>query len=1640
MTLENLQGISKTAASQRLRTLICLLCICCMLPLSGHAQSASVQSSPHMSGVNDVLGGKTTLLEQSDAAVVLVNQPMGDVYNPAIIPFDSANSGLQQGATFSLPPVDNNTFYNPYAADSVLASSASGRMFNNGNDVIMSLSATILAPGDNLGYTWLYTYYNPATGNTQTYPLQAALQPNSSHIVTKVVMGNFQGNNLVEPLMFAETNFGGYVLWQMNIIPVTSPDQVDQVNAQGGTQTISEDDQSPAPYPLGQTIVTGDFDGDGRDEIAVMLSDFKTIKIYKVSLPALNISLSQTIVLPVALASPVTPVYIPHATLAAGRYGNSSNVYLAAVGQGPNNNQATVDFIDTHISPATITSTTYNVPGQNSQNVNGVFAQAAPIANFASSNGQQLVLGLTYTYGSFHSIEIGSFDESKIFTMQVSQARDGCLLGMQVGNYNHQKSGSAPSPDNIDPTLELNLLENDGSGSGCESPYGNGFLQLNVFNVSPSTTPSNFTINQVSSLTPDLGSYSQLQTGALALISGDFQGRSLRLGAPEKITLMSHTQPDFVLGMPPMHVDWINPTTQLSALVCDSQLSNGACVANLTVKPYPEMSLGIPSFSSSYSVSQTDTSSSTRKSTSSWSFGVKLSTGITEQFGQKDVATTSISLKGSAGNTYNSVASAYNSGYSAQTESLSSATVFDDDIYFTSETQNIFSYPVLGQTDSKGNPLYVLYSVPSQITTAELSGSTLEWYQPVHEPGNVLSYPSSETMLSDHFQPGTITTQAASVCTQPGSGTSTSAISWSNSKKTVTNTGWNDALSENLDASVSAGATPSVLDGGVGGKISASIDVSNSNAWGALNQSTAELTSSHAVVISNPQFNKDVSAITGYAMQSFVFGSQNATQVFQNPSSILPAGLDITTSGPLFTNFIANPTTGNNGVQCSQSGSNWWSSVYNLPDVGFNHPERWDVDRTNHVTFNSFDPTTPILEQLGYHMKGFFITTTGANNSSTPGQTVTSVTAGQKVLLTARVYNYSLVATNALDPSTTVHVRFYVQHRSTLTRADGSKLPTIDSGGAVVVQAGGRDGDYVIGSIPGFGGTSPNYASASSTFDTTGYDNAELIFWVVTWIEDGNGNVVAEMPDHGVNLKSFVGQNFSGITDIPIQAHSNNVGLYGSNTPFFVEPAASSQLQPASLAIRRLNTAADQGGGLENISMSAPPRMELDRKSVVTADFVAGTDFPGSVVRYYDGDPGAKGTLVDLQFIHALASGSDTAGRVHVRPLTCGPHTLYAVSDVEGAPTVTGKTSTFVDIDVPAKIDSMSLAIAGAPLPASTKAELIDLLEQARTHFAALETQAALDALHQFELLLYPFATDTSSPALNVSEELHAESVAFRSCELALPPPVSTLALTPTALNFGQVSVGSISAEHTVMLSNTGTASLTISGFGFTGSQGFQQTNNCGGPLAAGSSCTISVSCAPTITGNLMGMLTANYKSSLAQQTVALTCMSIALTAPPDFTLQSTPSGRTVASTGSAIFALTLSSLQGAFTQPVTLTASGLPPGATATFSPASVTPGASGATTTLTIQTTPQRTSMSEPWTWASPALGAILLIWIPRRRWLLGLVPFLMLTILGCGSTTNITSMPASATYTVTVTGTSGAVVHSTSLQLTVGGTEGP
>ena len=171
------------------------------------------------------------------------------------------------------------------------------------------------------------------------------------------------------------------------------------------------------------------------------------------------------------------------------------------------------------------------------------------------------------------------------------------------------------------------------------------------------------------------------------------------------------------------------------------------------------------------------------------------------------------------------------------------------------------------------------------------------------------------------------------------------------------------------------------------------------------------------------------------------------------------------------------------------------------------------------------------------------------------------------------------------------------------------------------------------------------------------------------------------------------------------------------------------------------------------------------------------------------------------------------------------------------------------------------------------------------------------------------------------------------------------------------------------------------------------------------------------------------------------------VSAIPDFSL--VPSGsttQTVAGGNVANYGITVGSQSGAFTGVVDFSASGLPAGATVSFSPPQVVPGSASVQVTMSVQTS--ATLLTQGWKRVAGTVlaGLMFPVWILGRRRRIGQRWFAMcglmlgmLSMAGCGARSISTALEGGKTYTLAVTGTStnlaGMVVsHSTQVTLVV------
>jgi List-Bact-rpt repeat protein/ASPM-SPD-2-Hydin domain-containing protein/centrosomal CEP192-like protein len=105
---------------------------------------------------------------------------------------------------------------------------------------------------------------------------------------------------------------------------------------------------------------------------------------------------------------------------------------------------------------------------------------------------------------------------------------------------------------------------------------------------------------------------------------------------------------------------------------------------------------------------------------------------------------------------------------------------------------------------------------------------------------------------------------------------------------------------------------------------------------------------------------------------------------------------------------------------------------------------------------------------------------------------------------------------------------------------------------------------------------------------------------------------------------------------------------------------------------------------------------------------------------------------------------------------------------------------------------------------------------------------------------------------------------------------IAAVGVSPTALDFGSVAIGSSSAAQHVTITNNQAAALAVSGVAASG--GYLPTNNCPTSLAAGASCTIDIVFKPAYKGSIPGALSISTDATLAAQPVGLTGIGLGST------------------------------------------------------------------------------------------------------------------------------------------------------------------
>jgi Beta-propeller repeat/Abnormal spindle-like microcephaly-assoc'd, ASPM-SPD-2-Hydin len=317
----------------------------------------------------------------------------------------------------------------------------------------------------------------------------------------------------------------------------------------------------------------------------------------------------------------------------------------------------------------------------------------------------------------------------------------------------------------------------------------------------------------------------------------------------------------------------------------------------------------------------------------------------------------------------------------------------------------------------------------------------------------------------------------------------------------------------------------------------------------------------------------------------------------------------------------------------------------------------------------------------------------------------------------------------------------------------------------------------------------------------------------------------------------------------------------------------------------------------------------------------------------------------------------------------------------------------------------------------------------------------------QIQITFTPTATGSRSGELTVTDDATTSPQTLVLSGHGQIGGATGITLAPSALVFAGQILGSASTSQAVTLTNAGSSSVTISGISVTGD--FTQTNNCSTLAANGGTCSVAVTFAPSVSGSRTGTLTI-ANSAGKPQTVIVTGAGV------DFSLASSSGDSTISAGGSASYSLTVTPVGGSFSNPIQLSCSGLPSGATCSFSPNALTPDAQTMTATLTVATTasvaqnlPARSlkGCTAFGIWIQfqgfALFGVVFAGWTRRSR-KLAAAALLVLAITGtllmsaCAGGTGVASQPqtqsTSKSYAILVNGASGKLQHSVPLTLTV------
>lgn len=225
-------------------------------------------------------------------------------------------------------------------------------------------------------------------------------------------------------------------------------------------------------------------------------------------------------------------------------------------------------------------------------------------------------------------------------------------------------------------------------------------------------------------------------------------------------------------------------------------------------------------------------------------------------------------------------------------------------------------------------------------------------------------------------------------------------------------------------------------------------------------------------------------------------------------------------------------------------------------------------------------------------------------------------------------------------------------------------------------------------------------------------------FWAVVWVTDSNGNLVAEVPGHGLTAVPPANVQYNSLADVPIEIYSNNLGFF--NQTFDILPAVSAtavgQAAPVSKQLQIGKVTARNNDAVTRYVPTA----------IIAPHIVLGDHIDAVVTQYYDGDPKKGGTLFDTQLLPRVGPDVPYIDNARFTPKTCGTHQIFVRSSpTDGSARVATATTTFKVTDDPVRLINEMINYVSAPsYPPRYRSSMLTYLNNAKRSFTKKQTQA----------------------------------------------------------------------------------------------------------------------------------------------------------------------------------------------------------------------------------------------------------------------------------------------------------------------------